>query len=1432
MRRQFWAKVLCLDKCVLKTDYVGKIRKQGAIKPIEKLYNIVVCLYFECGIGGIDYIGISGDLKKVSQVSLSASTQFARVLLRPQIEWSKLEVSVTYDEEYKDPAPVQLCYVERSLDGFKKGMFDCILPVLPVPRESINVLHLYKNNSSPPCPAKILNYEISATGSRACTLSEIGGKLHLDLWELDIGTATKRSQFPYPSSKPISQLTVDKSNDNCGEYLLAISWDGSQIFFGGTQGSSVPNRLYRLSDSQLIKSDDLKDCPVLATAQSRVGFTGTELNDVSQRFVVISSGIVYVWSTGSKWEMLHSAPVVNSPPPLSDLFTNMVARDILILQASDQKIVVWSIDKKRELRTITTMNRIESFLLSTNGRTVAVSTLKGSLLYSTQSEKQFYIPKKQIKNGQFLNGSTNILQTEHSGEFPQKFSILDSSSLSCEMTGTFLSGDGKIRVHNLNPDSGKQGQALESTLLSYVNGSVLEMSFVEEISVAEGDTPDSRCKPECTDNLQKVPELGTPVQTLTFKKVVKFGKTEYVTIPKDKVTLTVRRSPNLCNWELLVKVDFNDGVSKSMSLVADRLYFLEKRLQLVTVMDYPEVVVSVWSLPKTSNEEIEMPLFWSLGISDDPSTIWSCRHERVLTIKRDDKFIPLKLGRACSPENAKYFFGNGSRLFNSYLSVCSTPNDSTAGAIIRYLSSHVNKNPRPSNNRFTVISSLLDECQGIEGSTNRVLEDILKADPENHWIPLRQYTVGTNPIEILIQKSQKDSTAEEAMRTLIGYCVEMARKEKGINYLEYLCEPLEYLVACYPDIALQVARGFAYVPYADPNEVLTNATIVHPPSFRRLFCRDKRPIHKCRNPILQMKHQKAPSQAHPLFKEDIFVAPVSLLWDSEMPPPSEQLAWYKIIYQLVELNVTPVTRVKIRLRRYDNEILDNPAIEALIRYKWNSFAYLIWLGRFAIHIAYYALIMLAASLQIYFKNPYLLVVVFCGIICLGNYFIWLIITQIIGEKCHEIFERDRLQTKADERMAEENKTEERRRERRKTIVDDEVTLSSPLSLDGGKNDDGKNEGDKNGVGMDRRTTYKILKENFRRRKDPEPEISTLTKGPSPYLRAPYNKLDLAMYILPVLTSIHQILRYCLSDYNGISWDLSLCVILVLLHFLTELRVSETFSQYTTFVFDVLNQIQAFFVILVGVVMIFTLAILHTIYGSTLINSEGNNGGIPKHYFGGFTTVFLMMGGRYDPLADNLFNSCKEDSPPNCSEYKNWSLIIMVTAYYFFTSILMLNMLMALVLQIGAKGSGKNWHQVWLEERLRYVAIAENISYQIPGIRQMFGGFPDEIYYTATPQQVREYWQRIRKQSAEADPDYDKRDTTTKTTVSDMAKVAASLWMRHSGCSGENEGTGGPDLGLTGHIEQQAQQLNDIKASLQLLVEQAQQGSVKEAGNKE
>ncbi|KAG0283368.1 hypothetical protein BGZ98_006354, partial [Dissophora globulifera] len=72
----------------------------------------------------------------------------------------------------------------------------------------------------------------------------------------------------------------------------------------------------------------------------------------------------------------------------------------------------------------------------------------------------------------------------------------------------------------------------------------------------------------------------------------------------------------------------------------------------------------------------------------------------------------------------------------------------------------------------------------------------------------------------------------------------------------------------------------------------------------------------------------------------------------------------------------------------------------------------------------------------------------------------------------------------------------------------------------------------------------------------------------------------------------------------------------------------------------------------------------------------------------------------------------------------------------------------------------SWRPVWLENRLYYVANAENMTFQIPGFRRAHDWFPSEIYYTATAKTVKEFNDKYFKD----DPTAASIDNATATAV--------------------------------------------------------------------
>ncbi|KAF9382299.1 hypothetical protein CPC16_009410 [Podila verticillata] len=168
----------------------------------------------------------------------------------------------------------------------------------------------------------------------------------------------------------------------------------------------------------------------------------------------------------------------------------------------------------------------------------------------------------------------------------------------------------------------------------------------------------------------------------------------------------------------------------------------------------------------------------------------------------------------------------------------------------------------------------------------------------------------------------------------------------------------------------------------------------------------------------------------------------------------------------------------------------------------------------------------------------------------------------------------------------------------------------------------------------------------------------------------------------------------------------------------ELRVNEWVCKFETIIVRILNSIRVFFFIFAAGLLAFTIAFLHLLQGCVQAPCLIPSTLFPRHFYRAFSADYFFMGGRYDPVGQEM-------------DSENWVFLTLMLLFFLFTVILMLNVLIG----------DETWRLVWLANRLRYFESAETLSWQIPGFRQWYGYFPKYIYYTASPQQVKAFWNR-------------------------------------------------------------------------------------------
>ncbi|KAF9374977.1 hypothetical protein BGX21_003971 [Mortierella sp. AD011] len=135
-----------------------------------------------------------------------------------------------------------------------------------------------------------------------------------------------------------------------------------------------------------------------------------------------------------------------------------------------------------------------------------------------------------------------------------------------------------------------------------------------------------------------------------------------------------------------------------------------------------------------------------------------------------------------------------------------------------------------------------------------------------------------------------------------------------------------------------------------------------------------------------------------------YVARFDMLWMSKDLSPSESItgrvdkmthSWLLAALFMIRHSFIPSHR-NIERHELNLDAFDNPAIEALIEYKWNAFGFYFWLLRFLFQCIYYTLVLTVVFVQVY-KGQDWIIPLYDTVIVLSAIFLWLEFTQFIEQ---------------------------------------------------------------------------------------------------------------------------------------------------------------------------------------------------------------------------------------------------------------------------------------------------------------------------------------------------------------------------------------------------------------------------------------------------
>ncbi|KAK3828140.1 MAG: hypothetical protein J3Q66DRAFT_434734 [Benniella sp.] len=238
------------------------------------------------------------------------------------------------------------------------------------------------------------------------------------------------------------------------------------------------------------------------------------------------------------------------------------------------------------------------------------------------------------------------------------------------------------------------------------------------------------------------------------------------------------------------------------------------------------------------------------------------------------------------------------------------------------------------------------------------------------------------------------------------------------------------------------------------------------------------------------------------------------------------------------------------------------------------------------------------------------------------------------------------------------------------------------------------------------------------------EVQQFIHNPKRYISLPYNFVDIVAFGLPLAASALQIINLKGGDMKGNTSTLSFSVLVTFLHVLFELRVNKNVCRFVVIIFYITRKIRIFFLIFTSGILAFAIAILHLLRACPVDVCEQTDVKFPLPFYKAISATYFFLGGEWDPVSHEF-------------EEGEWTFFVMMMMFFFFTSILLLNVLIALM-NVAFNDGDMTWELVWRESRLRCNEGAETIAYSIPGFRENYNIFPEEIYYTATHRMQKDY----------------------------------------------------------------------------------------------
>ncbi|KAF9538715.1 hypothetical protein EC957_006276 [Mortierella hygrophila] len=800
----------------------------------------------------------------------------------------------------------------------------------------------------------------------------------IELWDL-----TDSSLSTPPNSSATSE-PFSISAANLKHLGLSISWDGSQIAASGTH---LPFKLYKLNrpkstleESINAKAADLTKFEGRGTFHRGEG--GQRQGAEDEIFVAVGQDVVHIYSIQGEWKLLriihHTSPessdiLLHARPTsreIGDVIQgrHFVSRNVDPDYTMIEKIhslFVWNLDTGRLLRTIKGTSNVNHDRESlSSDASLLVEEISGKIThYCSHTGVQLSVDDRDMGRAVPIRGGNNFFRTND---------------------GLIVGG---IDLAPIYPSC----QLAESAIvLSISNSGRFFKAFIKDhFSIYQQTWASTQCDEACFAKLKKARE-----KIMTF-----------------------------IDYESCLQFSVRDNVSSSVSLVITDLS--RERMSRVLVLEKTnrETGRDMTFSPKDRalivdgsdlNWVYEMPR----RFSDDISLVSiQDRHDQHLTCAHEGSYFCSSLGCSSLLQLKKDQLAVAAPALVRHRDWWYYPflNDFR---FLRYLNRLISQSYgcsiKDDSNDSRKVSMIERLCLDwyIDVVDTPLLEQVL-ALPECQWVP--SLKMEFNPMEYFLNIATVELEAKRMFHLLWDYCFQRAKSEQNLVFLSPITACLPTLLN--PDLphakmALLALQRMAFFPVALRSVIMERHALIHPPEIRINFWKpNPRPLFKCQEPILQMETSGMRTvvdfKRNFSFRDEIFAATFNMIWTDKSKPnmlkdtsypagvsPSI-FYWISMAPFVVSYKLKPWLEKAVICHEFPLDAFDNPALSALILYKWTTLGYYIWATRFLFQCLFYALVIVTAFLQVY-APTHSSVVILSGVIgVMSSIFLLLELSQVL-----------------------------------------------------------------------------------------------------------------------------------------------------------------------------------------------------------------------------------------------------------------------------------------------------------------------------------------------------------------------------------------------------------------------------------------------------